>query len=156
MFHEKPHRGETDTWLTPPRIYRALGEFDMDPCAHPKNPTAKRLVVWPEEDGLKVKWEGRIWMNPPYGPLTQPFMNKLAAHGRGTALVVARTDTRWMQNHLRISKCVLFVHVRIQFLTEDLREAGSSSIASVLMAYGREDAEILRDCSIKGWRVWQG
>lgn len=56
------------TWLTPPEIIRALGEFDLDPCCPPAMPwsTAKKMVCRPD-DGLAVTWEGRVWLNPPYG-----------------------------------------------------------------------------------------
>jgi DNA N-6-adenine-methyltransferase (Dam) len=155
MFTEKSYRGETDTWLTPPWVYRPLGSFDMDPCGHPKSPTAPRKIIFPEEDGLKVPWEGRIWLNPPYGPQTGIFLNRLAAHGRGTALVLARTDTRWLQNHLRIAKCILFLHGRIKFLTPELKEVGSPVVPSLLLAYGEEDARLLYESSLKGWRVKQ-
>lgn len=151
-FVERPVRGETDTWLTPPWVYRALGEFDMDPCAHPLSPTAKRLVVWPAEDGLKVNWEGRVWLNPPYGPQTGVFLNRLAAHGRGTALVLARTDTRWFQNHMRIVDCMLFIQGRLKFLTGELKTVGTCAVPSVLLAYGKDDADTLYNCSIKGFR----
>lgn len=152
MKIEKPFRGETDTWLTPPWIYKALGEFDLDPCAHPANQTAKRLIVWPE-DGLKAKWEGRIWCNPPYGPLAGVWLNKLAQHGKGTALVLARTDTRWLQNHFRLADCVLFLHGRIKFLTPNFKQLGQPATPSLLLAYGEEDADALFKSTLKGWRV---
>lgn len=34
--HEKPNKGLTDTWLTPPQLLADLGEFDTDPCV-PEN-----------------------------------------------------------------------------------------------------------------------
>ena len=33
--------------LTPPRIIRDLGPFDLDPAAHPNSATAKRLIFPP-------------------------------------------------------------------------------------------------------------
>lgn len=36
--HERPFRGDTDEWLTPPHILRALGDFDLDPCSPVNRP----------------------------------------------------------------------------------------------------------------------
>jgi len=83
-----------DEWLTPKYITDALGEFDLDPCAPMVRPweTAKRCFTM-EDDGLIHKWEGRVWMNPPYGNQTCRWMEKLADHDNGIALVFARTET---------------------------------------------------------------
>lgn len=31
--HEKQHEGDTNDWLTPPKLVKALGHFDLDPCS---------------------------------------------------------------------------------------------------------------------------
>ena len=36
--HQRPHRGASDVWLTPPEIIDAVGPFDLDPCAAPGEP----------------------------------------------------------------------------------------------------------------------
>jgi len=49
-----------ETWLTPPAILHALGDFDLDPCAAPSPrpwPTAARHIELPE-DGLTANWGG--------------------------------------------------------------------------------------------------
>ena len=64
--HQSAKMGK-DEWLTPPELIRALGEFDLDPCAPINRP-------WPtagghftrEDDGLTKEWFGRVWLNPPY------------------------------------------------------------------------------------------
>lgn len=44
--------------------------------------------------GLLMPWDGRIWLNPPYHRRTiSAWLGRMAAHGRGTALIFARTDT---------------------------------------------------------------
>lgn len=151
---EKPHRGETDTWLTPPFVYEALGEFDLDPCAHPSNPTAKRLVVLPE-DGLKIKWEGRVWCNPPYGPATGIWLDRMADHNHGTALVLARTDTAWFHRTIARASAALFLKGRLNHLKPGLVKPDKSgaTCGSVLMAFGEMDADQLLRSSLNGWRV---
>ena len=86
---------KNDEWLTPPHILQALGEFDLDPCAPIVRPweTAKNHFTI-NDDGLKQKWFGRVWCNPPYGLEAAIWLNKLAEHGNGIALIFARTETK--------------------------------------------------------------
>ena len=57
---------ETHSWLTPLKLIKSLGDFDLDPCAYPGHRTANELICLPN-DGLKMDWFGRVWLNPPYG-----------------------------------------------------------------------------------------
>jgi hypothetical protein len=144
----------TDTWLTPPAIIDALGPFDLDPCAAPEPrpwPTAARHIVLPE-DGLAAPWNGRVWLNPPYGRAVGDWLAKLGRHGHGTALVFARTDTSWFSPTVwRAASAVLFLEGRLFFHHPDGRRAKSNSGApSVLIAYGQHDAARLRCCGIAG------
>ena len=82
----------TTTWLTPLEVVRSLGRFDLDPCGYPGWATAEHLICLPD-DGLAAQWAGRVWLNPPYGRQTWEWLAKLAAHGQGTALVFARSET---------------------------------------------------------------
>ena len=84
-----------DEWLTPPEIIRALGGFDLDPCAPVNRPwdmASQHYTVM--DNGLQKPWFGRVWCNPPYGRETFKWMEKLASHGSGIALIFARTETR--------------------------------------------------------------
>lgn len=50
-----------DEWLTPPEIIRALGSFDLDPCAPVKRPwemAANHFTVL--DNGLNKPWQGRV------------------------------------------------------------------------------------------------
>ena len=52
---------KNDEWLTPPEILRALGTFDLDPCApvvRPWKTAAKHYTA--QDDGLTLPWEGRV------------------------------------------------------------------------------------------------
>lgn len=75
----------SEEWFTPPELIKALGEFDLDPCSPVNRPwdTAKKHYT-KEVDGLKQKWEGRVWLNPPYGKETFKWIERLANHGDGT------------------------------------------------------------------------
>lgn len=137
----------SDTWLTPREITDALGPFDLDPCAAPEPrpwPTAERMISLPD-DGLAADWQGRVWMNPPYSREARAWLAKLAAHGTGTALTFARTETSWFIDHVwRQATALLFLHGRIYFHRPDgTRAAANSGAPSVLIAYGRDDADRL-------------
>ena len=77
--HQSPVM-QKDEWLTPPAIIEALGPFDVDPCSPIKRPwpTAKRHYTI-EDNGLEQEWEGRVWLNPPYGRQVEAWLRKLAA-----------------------------------------------------------------------------
>jgi hypothetical protein len=75
---------KTVVWLTPPYILEALGEFDLDPCAslhRPWDTARKHYTV--EDNGLMQEWAGRVWLNPPYGPGMDKWLNRLAEHSGG-------------------------------------------------------------------------
>lgn len=112
-----------DDWGSPPPLIAALGPFDLDPCSWP---AAQRkhfiapLCFTKADNGLTKPWpeDDFVWLNPPYGRQTRPFLDKLAQHpAGGIALVFARTDTRWAQE-LVFEKAhgVVFVQGRLRFL----------------------------------------
>ena len=140
--HEKPNKGETDTWLTPPWLLARLGRFDLDPC--PPN----------GEEGLTMPWAGRVWLNPPYSKNLE-FMEKMAAHGCGIALVFARTETRWFQKFVfPHAHSILFLNRRLKFYYPDGREAkGNAGAPSVLIAYTAEDTAYLEAMPDLGFLV---
>ncbi len=146
-------RGEgKEEWLTPPLIIKSLGSFDLDPCSpvnRPWDTAAKHYTV--EDDGLCQKWEGRVWMNPPYGRETNKWLKKLAEYGNGIALIFARTDTRMFHNYVwNAADAIFFFKGRLKFYTVDGQEAGTAGAASCLVAYGKDNARILEMCDIAG------
>lgn len=145
MGSHQSARRATTTWLTPPHILSALGTFDLDPCAHPDWPTATRRIVLPD-DGLAADWSGRVWLNPPYDRTVWQWMAKLADHGRGTALIFARTETAGFVGTVwNRATALLFLHGRLHFHHADgQRAAANSGAPSVLVAYGEQDAAALR------------
>lgn len=151
MGSHQSHRAKTTTWLTPPHVVDALGEFDLDPCAAPGWPTAKRHIILPE-DGLEADWKGRVWLNPPYGMEAWTWLDKLSAHGTGTALVFARTETTgFVKQVWEKATGLLFLHGRLHFHYPDgTRAAANSGAPSVLVAYGERDARILAGCELEG------
>ena len=87
----------TNVWLTPRYVLDLLGQFDTDPCAATVRPwDCARINYTVEDNGLLLPWEGRVWLNPPYGKEAEAFMERMSMHhGGGLALIFMRSDTRW-------------------------------------------------------------
>lgn len=143
--HSRGYEGDSVEWYTPPGIFDALGlTFDLDPCAPVGGldwiPAARSYSI--ADDGLTQPWEGRVWLNPPYGPNTALWMRKLAAHGHGLALVFARTETEWWQQTVVGADAVCFIAGPLTFVTAAKRPAPYNSGApSALVAFGEDCAE---------------
>lgn len=143
-------RGILEEWLTPRPFIEALGPFDLDPCAPVSRPwptAAHHLTV--REDGLREPWawSSFVWLNPPYGPATPLWMERMQMHpGGGLALVFARTDTAWWHRSVwPHASAILFLEGRLNFCRPD----GSASHfnaggPSCLVAYGQEAVARLR------------
>jgi hypothetical protein len=153
-----PHSAaaRTDIWLTPPWVLEALGEFDLDPCAAPEPrpwPTARRHIALPD-DGLKADWFGRVWLNPPYGRATGTWLQKLADHGNGIALIFARTDTEMFFEQVWYrANAVLFLRGRLTFFDQRGTQASfNAGGPSCLVAYGQNNVPTLRSMALLGHR----
>lgn len=142
-----------DEWLTPPEIIKAFPEFDLDPCAPINRPWPTARAHYTKDDnGLSRDWNGRVWMNPPYGSECQKWLAKLAEHGNGIALVFARTETKMFQNHVfGGADALLFMRGRIFFHYIDGHKAQHNCGApSVFVAYGLEAVQRLKNANIPG------
>lgn len=145
-----------DEWLTPPSIIQALGEFDLDPCAPhaSRRPwdTAKHHYS-AEDDGLSKPWHGRVWCNPPYGLEAARWLERLAAHGDGIALIFARTETAMFFDHVwNKADALLFFRGRLHFHHVDgSRAPANAGAPSVLVAYGQRNKRALQSSGLPGF-----
>jgi hypothetical protein len=150
---------KTNRWLTPNWIVNELGHFDLDPCGAPGHSLADRTYQIDDgENGLLLPWEGRVWLNPPYGNEAPPFLARMAQHKNGIAFIFARTETKAFFDYVwNSATAILFLKGRVRFLLDDGSEAGDRANApSVLIAYSEKDAYILKNCSIPGKYVYLG
>jgi hypothetical protein len=152
-------RAGTDEWLTPPELVQAIGPFDLDPCS----PTPERRP-WPtatvhyseREDGLVLPWFGRVFLNPPYGSALERWMERMALHGDGVALIFARTDTAAFQRWVwPVASALLFIEGRLFFhhAITGCRADDNAGAPSVLVAYdqaGVRNLDALRDSGLSG------
>lgn len=144
-----------DEWLTPREIVQALGPFDLDPCSPITRPwdTAKRHLTM-KDDGLSQPWDckERVWLNPPYGQFTDEWLEKLALHGNGIALIFARTETEtWFNWVWPQASAILFIKGRLYFHhVSGVRAKSNSGAPSALIAYGHANEAALRNSKIAG------
>jgi len=128
-----------DEWLTPRDIIAALGPFDLDPCAARSDPhrcAPKGFTV--DDDGLNQPWHGLVWVNPPYGRNTAPWLDTLVRYGNGIALIFARTETKMFHDYVwDAANCLLFLRGRLHFhYPNGTRAAANAGAPSVLIGYG--------------------
>lgn len=141
------HQGKTNTWLTPLELIHQLGTFDLDPCGFPGHQTATRLICLPD-CGLSATWEGRVWLNPPYGREQREWLAKLQAHGNGIALVFARLETKWIQPFLQGG--FFSIRGRISFLNEQGMRVTNAGAPSMLIPFGRKNIGAILTSDIEG------
>ena len=78
-------------------------------------------------------------------------MNKLAEHNNGTALLFNRCDNKMFHDVIfKRAVAIKFLRKRIRFLKPDGTQAGSPNCGSVLIAFGKNNAEILQKNSLEG------
>lgn len=161
--HHNPIADSHD-WITPRHVLDALGRFDLDPCQSLTQPwrCAERgfTIV---DDGLKQEWLGRCYVNPPYGKFAMPFLERLASHRNGIGLLFGRTETDMFRSHIWAqADAILFLYGRLTFHKPDGTKAkGNSGGPSVLIAYGQQNVQSLRDCGLPGalvtkWELQHG
>lgn len=142
-----------DEWLTPKYITDALGPFDLDPCTSIVRPWKIADACYTKEDnGLVQRWHGFVWCNPPYGRETETWMKRMAEHNNGIALIFARTETKTFFKHIwPKATAVFFIEKRVNFCnTEGVASKASSGAPSVLVAYGEEARQRLKNCTLRG------
>lgn len=153
----------SDDWLTSPATHAAVGgwqAYDLDPAAMVDQPwPTARVHYTKRDDGLQLRWFGDVWLNPPYTTnLLFRFMARMASHGRGVALIFARTDTEFFRAYVwGAASALLFLRGRQQFCLPTgqpaLRANGRPADAgapSLLCAYGGRHVDVLADCGLEG------
>jgi hypothetical protein len=123
-----------------------MGGIDLDPAtSEMANETVQADRYYTEhDDGLQHPWNGRVWLNPPYGQGSGQFTTKLVeehAAGRTTAAILLLNaygfDSQWFQplwNHP-----ICFTNHRVQFTNPD-RETGGPANANIFVYLGTERA----------------
>ncbi len=98
------------------RLDAEFGPFTLDPCGQREHNSASRIVgngghfydgSTEAMDGLLQPWDGRVFMNPPYGKEIAKWVEKsvqeVYVEERAeivVALLPVRTDTAWWQGYV--------------------------------------------------------
>ena len=118
------HSSASSEHYTPPEIInlciRVMGHIDVDPCANPEKSVPAHAHYTEKENGLTRTWNGRVFMNPPYGEGIGKWALKFVESylsgtmTEGIALVPARTDTKWWYLFRECAVC--FIRGRLTFI----------------------------------------
>ena len=142
--HDRDLINGKEEWLTPPELIKALGEFDLDPCAptpetRPWDTAKNHYCI--RDNGLTKDWRGRVWCNPPYGSETGKWLARCAEHKNATALIFARTETKqFFENIWGKATAVVFLKGRISFYHVTGKKGGTSVAPSMLVAWDDANA----------------
>lgn len=121
---KRPKWWTTDHWATPVDVVRELerefGQFDLDPCATKKTAKASNYFT-PREDGLKQRWRGRVFLDPPYSkpaPWLQKAIEEVSAGSAGivVALLPSDVSTGWFHDLVKGRAEIRFWRGRIRFI----------------------------------------
>jgi phage N-6-adenine-methyltransferase len=109
-------------WETPPDLFAVLDRefsFTLDVCATRANHKCAAYFTC-AQDGLRQRWTGTCWMNPPYGRAIAAWVAKARREGRHGTTVVgllpARTDTAWWQDTVMRAREIRLLRGRIRFV----------------------------------------
>lgn len=134
-------------WYTPPEYIEAaravMGDIDCDPASSEKaNRIVKAAIFYSiEDDGLRQRWQGRVWLNPPYAqPLIMQFAQRLIdglddGVKEACVLVNNATETAWFQMFLERAQAVCFPKGRVRFLDPE-GSPGAPLQGQVIFYYG--------------------
>lgn len=145
--HESQDKNISVEWYTPKWIFTLMRlKFDLDPC-HPETrlpwiPVKKHYCI--ADNGLKKKWRGLVWLNPPYGRQIVAWLEKMHRHRNGMALVFARTDCKWFHDYCATADAILFISGRIAFVNNRNIASGKPGCGSMLVAWGPKSVACLK------------
>ena len=144
MITEGLMSSKTDEWATPQLFFDEINAefgFTLDVCADDWNHKCSRYFTR-AEDGLSQRWDGVVWMNPPYGREIRSWMAKAVDSWRDGATVVclvpARTDTAWWHDYAMLGE-IRFLRGRLKFVNRQ-GNGDSAPFPSALIVYKHEKA----------------
>lgn len=145
----------SDRWVTPPEIFDPLHaefRFDLDAAADVET---ARLPLFLNDALAVLDWPGeRIWMNPPYGRLLEPFVRAGCGQAAGGKLLVALIPFRcradwWHSCVVGCASEVRCVRKRIRFMRPDGSRGDFTGSCDSCVVVWRPGASA--DTRLTGW-----
>ncbi len=148
----KPDWWTSDEWSTPQDYYDTVnarfGPFTLDACA--RTETAKAPNWWAKDDNaLEQKWEGVVWVNPPYSN-PRAWCEKAAAEvaaGNATRVVMllpAAVDTKWFHECVLPYADVEFIKGRMRYVDwSGAPSSGSPKGGNVLAIFPKHHSQYI-------------
>src|SRR5512137_2821532 len=158
---------ESTEHYSPPYILDAviacMDAIDLDPCSNsheiPNVPASRHYTA--QDNGLVQPWEGRVFLNPPFGPGVERWFSKLyheRAAGRTTEAIVlwkSATETAAWKTLTAISCRVCFPSSRIRFIGPSGGDGPGSTFSPALFYVG-EGPERFDETFTGIGEVWVG
>lgn len=154
--HVAQSTGERE-WFTPSEYIEAarkvMGSIDIDPAScEEANKTVKAKRYYTSEDnGLKKKWKGNVWLNPPYDhPIVDEFcqmlVKKVDSSETSQACIIVNNITETSAGQILLSACdaVCFPKGRVKFFNPT-KKAGNSPLQGQMVLYFGQEAEMFRN-----------
>jgi phage N-6-adenine-methyltransferase len=160
----KPHvsnnSGENE-WYTPLKFIKSarivMKTINLDPASFDEaNEIVKATNYYTvETNGLKQKWYGNIWLNPPYSqPLISHFSNKLieqlANIKQACILTNNATETEWYEQMMLRCDAVCFIKGRLKFIDSNGDATGAPLQGQTIMYFGKKVNEFAVEFSKYG------
>lgn len=146
--HVAQNSGENE-WYTPSALLEMardiMGSIDCDPASSEiANERVKAKIFFTKfQDGLTKKWEGNIWLNPPYAqPLIGQFAEAVSRKfesgeiNQVMVLVNNATETKWFQRMGKVATFFCFLEGRVKFLDPSGNASGQPLQGQVLIYFG--------------------
>lgn len=112
----------SDEWSTPQDLFDVLNKefnFTLDACASDTNHKCDKYFTQ-QTDGLSQKWEGVVWVNPPYSDIKAWIKKAYEESQQGycekvVLLIPARTDTKIWHEYCQLGTDIRFIKGRLKF-----------------------------------------
>ena len=134
-----------DDWETPSLLFRKLNEkysFDLDAAASDENHKVDNYFT-ENDDALKQRWGGNVFVNPPYGRNIRAWVEKAYQESvrdpnrKIVMLIPSRTDTSYWHDFIFPHADIEFIRGRLKF--EVNGQAGNPApFPSAIVVFGKQ------------------
>ena len=134
-----------DDWETPALLFKNLNEkysFDLDAAASDENHKVDNYFT-ANDDALKQKWVGNVFVNPPYGRNIRAWVEKAYQESvrypnrKIVMLIPSRTDTSYCHDFIFPHADVEFIRGRLKFEVNG-QGGNPAPFPSAIVVFGKE------------------